>query len=118
VISPMLSGGGIEARARFSLLLHQLAETGQDKFAVLFSRFVRERAKRIEEYSSSLLIGLASLQQAQVEVLFWSSSESFMTAASDTFKGIVAPPSRAAAKQSETIFGLRFGQELRTPNRA
>ena len=49
------------------------------------------------------------LQQEQVEVLFWSSSESFKTAASDTFKRIVAPPSRAAAKQSETIFGLRFG---------
>ena len=29
---------GIEARARFPLLLHQLAEAGQDKFAVLFAR--------------------------------------------------------------------------------
>jgi hypothetical protein len=31
------------------------------------------------------------LQQERVEVLFWSSLESFMTAASDAFKGIVAP---------------------------
>ena len=35
---------GIEARARFPLLLHQLAEAGQDKFAVLFGRFVSESA--------------------------------------------------------------------------
>ena len=63
---------GIEARARFPLLLHQLAEAGQDKFAVLFGRFVSESAERIEEYSSGLLIGLALLQQERVEVLFWS----------------------------------------------
>jgi hypothetical protein len=30
---------GINARARLSLLLHQLAKAGQNEFAVLFSRF-------------------------------------------------------------------------------
>jgi len=37
----------IKARARLPLLLHQLAKTGQDKFAVLFDRFVGEVAERI-----------------------------------------------------------------------
>jgi hypothetical protein len=49
------------------------------------------------------------LQQAQVEVLLWSSLEAFMTAASDTFKEIVAPP---PVRAESTIFGPR--QELRT----
>jgi hypothetical protein len=38
---------GINPGARFSLLLHKLAKTGQDKFAVLFDRFVSEVAERI-----------------------------------------------------------------------
>jgi hypothetical protein len=40
----------IKTRARFPLLLHQLAETGQDKFAILFNLFIGERAKSIQEY--------------------------------------------------------------------
>jgi hypothetical protein len=48
----------IKAYARFSLLLHQLAKTGHDKFAVLFNLFVGKRAERIEEYSSGSFIGL------------------------------------------------------------
>ena len=56
--------------ARFPLLLHQFAEAGQDKFAVLFGRFVSESAERIEEYSSGLLIGLALLRRERVQVLF------------------------------------------------
>src|SRR5260370_21003053 len=48
----------IEARARLPLLLHQLAKTGQDKFAVLFGGFVGERAERIEECSSGSFVGL------------------------------------------------------------
>ena len=35
----------IKARACLPLLLHQLAKTGQDKFAVLFNLFVGERAE-------------------------------------------------------------------------
>src|SRR5215831_12964032 len=50
---------GIEARARFPLLLHQLAEAGQDKFAVLFGRFVSESTERIEEYSSGSFVGIS-----------------------------------------------------------
>ena len=49
---------GIEARACFPLLLHQLAKTGQDKFAVLFNLFVGERTERIQEYSSRSFVGL------------------------------------------------------------
>jgi hypothetical protein len=48
----------IKARAGLPLLLHQLAKTGQDKFAVLFDRFVTEGAKRIEKYSSGSFVGL------------------------------------------------------------
>jgi hypothetical protein len=47
------------------------------------------------------------LQQERVEVLSWSSSESFMTAASDTFKEIVAPPPVRAAKQKRRSLALR-----------
>ena len=50
----------IKARTRLPLLLHQLAKTGQDKFAVLFNLFVGERAERIEKYSSGFFVGLAS----------------------------------------------------------
>ena len=64
---------GIKARARFSLLLHQLAKVGQNEFAGLFGCFVSYSAERIEEYSSGLLIGLALLGQERVQVLFWSS---------------------------------------------
>ncbi len=54
---------GIEARASFPFLLHQLAETGQNEFAVLFGIFVCERAERIEEYSSGSFVGLRSSRQ-------------------------------------------------------
>ena len=38
---------GVNPGARFPLLLHKLAKTGQDKFAVLFDRLVSEVAERI-----------------------------------------------------------------------
>ena len=49
---------GIEARACFPLLLHQLAKTGQDEFTVLLDLFVCERAERIEEYACGFFVGL------------------------------------------------------------
>jgi hypothetical protein len=49
---------GIHARARFPLLLHKFAKTGQDKFASLFNLFVSERAKSIQEYSRGSFVGL------------------------------------------------------------
>ena len=82
---------GIKTRARLPLLFDQLAKAGQNEFARLFDRFVSEGPERIEEYSSGLLIGLGGFQQERGEVLFWSSLESFMTAASDAFKEIVPP---------------------------
>jgi hypothetical protein len=48
----------VKARARLSLLLHQFAKTGQDKFAVLFTFFVGERAERIEKDSSGSFVRL------------------------------------------------------------
>jgi hypothetical protein len=48
----------IKAHARISLPLHRLAETGQDKLAVLFYLFVGERAERIDQYSSGSFVGL------------------------------------------------------------
>jgi hypothetical protein len=38
---------GIKSGARFPLLFHKLAKTGQDKFAVFLDRFVSEVAERI-----------------------------------------------------------------------
>jgi len=61
---------GIEARARFPLLLHQLAEAGQDKFAVLFGLFVRQRAKCIEKRSSRLLVCLSGLSECNLKFCF------------------------------------------------
>ena len=46
---------------RLPFLLHQLAKTGQDKFAILFNLFVGQRAERIEEYSSCSFVGLGAL---------------------------------------------------------
>jgi AAA+ ATPase superfamily predicted ATPase len=46
----------IKARARLPLLLHKLAKTGQDKFAVPFNLFVGECAERIEKYSSGFFV--------------------------------------------------------------
>jgi len=61
---------GIKARARFSLLLHQLAKAGQNEFAGLFGRFVSESTERIEEYSSGLLIGLGCFSKSELKVCF------------------------------------------------
>jgi hypothetical protein len=88
---------GIKARACLPLFLHQLGKAGQNEFAVLFSRFVSQSAERIEKYSSSLLIGLGYwswlLRQERVEVLFWSSLESFMKSNIGRFQGDrISPP--------------------------
>ena len=40
---PLKRNAWIKARACLPLLLHQLANTGQDKFAVLFNLLVGER---------------------------------------------------------------------------
>src|SRR5690349_13144479 len=60
----------IKARARLPLLLHQLAKTGQDKFAVVFDRFVGEVAERIEEYSSGSFIGLCGSSECNLKFSF------------------------------------------------
>jgi hypothetical protein len=60
----------INADASLPLLLHQLAKTGQDKFAVLFDRFVREVAERIEEYSSSSFVGLRGSSECNLKFSF------------------------------------------------
>jgi len=60
----------IKARARLPLLLYELAKTGQDKFAVLFDRFVREGAERIEEYSSGSFVGLGGSSECNLKFTF------------------------------------------------
>src|ERR1700738_143959 len=60
----------IKARARLPLLLHQLAKTGQDKFAVLFNLFVGERAERIEKYSSGSFVGLSGFGKCALQFCF------------------------------------------------
>jgi hypothetical protein len=63
-----LLGLGIEASTCFPLLLYELPKTGQDEFTVLFDLFVRERSKRIEEYSSSFLVGLRRCRQCDLKL--------------------------------------------------
>src|ERR1700682_837940 len=57
----------IKADARFPLLLYELAKTGQNKFAVLFDRFVREVAECIEEYSSGSFVGLGGSSEGNLD---------------------------------------------------
>ena len=61
---------GIKARARLSLLFHQLSKAWQNKFARLFGRFVSQIAERIEEHSSSLLIGLGCFGKSELKFCF------------------------------------------------
>ena len=79
---------GIEARACFPLLLHQLAKTGQDEFTVLLDLFVCERAERIEEYACGFFVGLGRSRECDFEVQSWSSNRGFMAAELHHFKRI------------------------------
>jgi hypothetical protein len=63
----LLLGLGIEARARFPLLLYELAEAWQDEFAVLFDLFVCERAERREEYAGGSFVGLGCSRQCDLK---------------------------------------------------
>jgi hypothetical protein len=65
----------IKTHARFPLLLHQLAETGHDKFAVLFNLFVGNRAKCIEKYSSGSFVGLRGFAKCGLKFCFGSFEE-------------------------------------------
>jgi hypothetical protein len=57
----------IKTRARFPLLLHQLAETGQDKFAIFLDLFIGERAKSIQKYSRGPFVGLGGFGKCALE---------------------------------------------------
>jgi hypothetical protein len=70
----------IKARARFPLLLYELAKTGQDKFAVLFNRFVREVAERIEEHSSDSFVGFGGSSERNLKFTFGHVWQLFMAA--------------------------------------
>jgi hypothetical protein len=60
-------GLGIEARARFPLLLYELSEARQDEFTVLFDLFIGERAKSIQEYSRGFFVGLGGFGKCTLE---------------------------------------------------
>ena len=77
---------GIEARACFPLLLHQLAKTGQDEFTVHLDLFECERAERIEEYACGFFVGLGRSRECDFEVQSWSSNRGFMAAELHHFK--------------------------------
>ena len=57
----------IEADASLPLLLYELPKTGQDKFPVLFDRFVGEVAERIEEYSGDSFVGFGGCGECDLE---------------------------------------------------
>ena len=56
----------IKARARLPFLLHQLAKTGRDNFAVLFDRFVGQVAERIEKYCGCSFVGLGGSSECDL----------------------------------------------------
>jgi len=65
---------GIDAGSRFPLLLHELAEAGQDEFAVLLNRFVSEARKRIQENCDGSLIRLGHGGESDLRFGFGHSS--------------------------------------------
>jgi hypothetical protein len=65
-----LLGVRIEAGARLPFLLHQLAKSRQDEFAILFDRFVGDVAERIEEYSSGSFVGLGGSTECNLKFSF------------------------------------------------
>jgi type IV secretory pathway TrbD component len=60
----------VEARARLSLLLYQLAKARQNEFSVLFDLFVREVAERLQKYSSGFFIGLCCFGKSELKFCF------------------------------------------------
>jgi hypothetical protein len=66
----------INADASLPLLLHQLAKTGQDKFAVLFDRFVGEVAECIDEY----FVGFGGNSERDLKFTFGHVWQLFMAA--------------------------------------
>jgi hypothetical protein len=57
----------VEPDASLPFLLNELAEAGQDEFAVLFDRFVGEGAERVEEYSSGSFVGLSGFSERDLK---------------------------------------------------
>ena len=70
----------INADASLPLLLHQLAKTGQDKFAVLLDLFVGEVAEGIEEYSSGSFVGFGGSSERDLKFTFGHVWRLFMAA--------------------------------------
>jgi len=66
-VADLLLRLGIEASTSLPLLLHQLAKTGQDEFAVFLDLFVCERAERIEEYSCGSFVGLGGSSECDLK---------------------------------------------------
>jgi hypothetical protein len=76
---------GIKTHTRRPLLFHQLAEGGQNEFAVLFDLFVGQRAECIEKRSSRLLVCLSGLGECDLKFCF-GHLLSVMAAAANDFK--------------------------------
>jgi hypothetical protein len=57
----------IETRARFPLLLHELAKSGQNEFPALFNFFVSDSAQRLEEYSRGFLVGFGGCSECDLK---------------------------------------------------
>ena len=99
--SPTLHGPlrlRIKARARLPLLLHQLAKTGQNEFAVLFDLFVREVAERIEEYSSGSFVGIRGSSERDLKFTFGDVWQFFMAVQWQHCKRIAVSPSPLTVK--------------------
>jgi hypothetical protein len=61
---------GLKPVRAFLFCFTSFAKTGQNKFAVLFSLFVGERAERIEKYSSGPFVGLGGFSKCALKFGF------------------------------------------------
>jgi hypothetical protein len=88
----------INADASLPLLLHQLAKTGQNEFAVLFDLFVREVAERIEEYSGGSFVGISGSSERDLKFTFGHVWPFFIAAQRQHCKRIAVSPSPLTVK--------------------
>jgi hypothetical protein len=58
---------GLKPVRAFLFLLHQLAKSGQDKFAVLLNLFIGKRAKSFQEHSRGSFVGLGGFGKCTLE---------------------------------------------------
>jgi hypothetical protein len=70
----------IDANSRFPLLLHELAEAGQNELAFLANRFIRKVRERIQKKHCRSFVRLGRFGQRDLKFRFWSCVARLMVA--------------------------------------